>query len=192
MDMAIYHVELQSMSPLLMHNPDSMKPRDDKPGRQRIPKPEDEARASAYRLPDGQLYLKADMFRGSLLNACVGQRVGRKAAKPVFNAALFTTDREVSPLVDPTTRKPLTTWETDTRRVVVQNQGIIRARARVPHWLCEVEFEFDPDMLAIEWIDTMLALAGKISGVGDYRPSAPKGKGGPYGRFIVASEGVAR
>ena len=71
------------------------------------------------------------------------------------------------------------------RRAVVQGQGVLRARARVPEWQTEVEFEYDPDFVTPEIIAEAFSIAGRVVGIGDYRPRCPRGKGGPFGRFSV-------
>jgi hypothetical protein len=165
---------------LLMHNPAGMqRGGEGKMGAKKIPTPEEEAAASVYKLPTGQLYVKADAIRSAAIDAVKGRKIGKQFASRLFSSCLFITD-EFCPLAN---GKPITTYEVDTRRAVVQGNGIMRSRALVRKWECEIELEYDPDFLSVENLTEALNLAGKTVGIGDYRPRPPKGKGGPYGRF---------
>jgi hypothetical protein len=50
-----------------------------------------------------------------------------------------------------------------------------------------VTFEYDDDFKLVEedHVFDALVRAGRISGLGDNRPSNPNGNPGPYGRFRV-------
>jgi hypothetical protein len=182
--MATIRFKLTSMEPgLLMHNPAGMQSSKGL-NRKVIPTPEEEAERSSYRLPTGQLYVKAAAFRSALIEALKGRRIGKNSASKVAASVVFTTE-ECCPLAN---GKVLKNYEIDLRRAVIQGQGVLRARACVPSWHCEVEFEYDPDFVTPEIILEGMQLAGRLVGVGDYRPRGPvwsKGTGGPYGRFTV-------
>ena len=172
---------IRGVTPLLMHNPSQMR-RAETMARKTIPSPEEEAEAGLYRFDTGELYIKADHVREAMKAAAVGVRFNRKAAKPVLAAAvmehpdyprfLLTRDGE-----------PITTWDIDTRRAVVQRQGILRSRpvVRLP-WQATCVFIFDVGVVAdpAPLVATMMQ-AGQTSGLLDYRPS----KGGSFGRFEV-------
>ena len=181
MDTIKYRVT--STSPLLMHNPSAMMGGNGGEVKaKKIPTPEEEAAAGAYRMEGGQLYIPVRAFRGSILNGCKGLRIGKIAAKTVFAGALFAAG-EQCPLVDPDTGKPLKNYEIDVQRAVITSTkaAVMRARPRVDRWACELELEHDPDFLEPSQIDSVFATAGQIVGVLDYRPA----KGGPYGKYKV-------
>jgi hypothetical protein len=173
-----------NISPLLMHSPQAMRNAGTGMNRKRIPSPEEEAEAGTYRLPSRQLYLPTTAFRSALIDASTGRRLGKTSAPRLFAAALFV-QAPHTPLVHPTTGAPLAEYAIDVQRVVVQNAGVLRARPRLDAWAGEVAFEYDADFLTPEVIEEAFGLAGRLVGVGDYRPRCPKGKGGPYGRFTV-------
>jgi hypothetical protein len=166
---------------LLMHNPAGMRSPDGTMGRRKIPTPEQEAEASCYRLPSGQLYMKSDAIRAAVIKATQGRKIGKFSAKKIFGACLFSA-QEVCPLFTKN-GEPLTTYSVDVQRAVVQGQGVMRARAKISDYVMEVEFYYDPEFLNRSNIEEAIQLAGKIIGIGDYRPDCPKGVGGPYGRF---------
>lgn len=169
-------------SGLLLHNPAGMSraPEEATIGRKIIPTPEEEAEAGAYRMPSGQLYLPSIHVRAAILGAASGMKIEKKPARQILSAGLFTLS-EYCPLFDPETGDALKEYEIDIRRAVVQRQGIRRARPKLPRWACEIEFQFDTLLLNPKIIKDVLDLAGRIVGVGDYRPS----KGGPFGRFMA-------
>lgn len=169
------------VSPLLMHSPAGMS-REKPPakfGAKIIPKPEDEAEAGAYRLKDGQLCAQSDWFREALKGASRGKRFGKVSAYQIISSAVFVV-RTSNPLVHPKTGTPLTEYEIDIRRAVIQKIGVSRARPIIAEWELELPLDVDRDILVnLEPLTELLNMAGKYPGVGDYRP----GKGGVFGRF---------
>lgn len=167
------------VSPLLMHSAAAMVAPAAGVGQKRIPTPTDEAERGCYRLPSGQLYLPSIAFRASMLGAAKGRRIGKQAARGVLSGAMFTAALHVP--LENEKGKPLTDYEVDVQRVVVQRQGVMRARPRIDAWTGVLQLEYDADFLKEDWLREFLEIAGKTIGVGDYRPE----RGGPYGRFRV-------
>lgn len=179
---------------LLMHNPAGMAAaasEGDKPQRagKKIPKPEDEALASLYVLPESnQLYAAGDWFREASIIAAKEfrdtSRRGRATMQQRVTANLFLSELYF-PLANMDTGKPITSdpddWEMWLKRVVIQRQGIVRARGLIHNWACDVEFEYDNEAISPDEIAPIVNAAGKFPGVGDYRP----GTKGPFGRFRV-------
>jgi hypothetical protein len=93
---------------------------------------------------------------------------------------VFIVDQE-TPLSDPDDGSELKDFEIDIRRAVVQRAAVPRVRARVPRWSGDVSFEYDPDFIRPDMIEELLNLAGKLVGVGDFRPA----KKGEFGRFTA-------
>lgn len=59
----------------------------------------------------------------------------------------------------------------------------LRVRPMFPAWTLEGRLVATEDVLKLEYVTSLLSLAGKVGGVGDWRPSSPKP--GPYGRFTA-------
>lgn len=165
-------------SPLLQCNPSGMKPQ--KAGRKKIPSPEEEAEKGTYRLDNGQLYLKAEALRNSCVEGGKGLRLGKESCKGILRSTVFETE-ETCLLADPDTGIPITDYEIDTRRAVVQRQGILRSRPMIQNWATEIELEYDEDFISPEAIRDYFEIAGRRVGVGDYRPQ----RGGHFGRYTV-------
>jgi len=195
--MKIVKLEITGVGGLLMHNPASMRGGSSSElqrGGKKIPEPYDEAKAGLYVLPNHQLYLKSDMFREAALIAAADakdpSRKGRATMTRRFAASVFLCS-EHCPLfrADSSRDVPITDkdddWEIDTRRVVIQKNGILRSRPKITNWRCPLEFEYDEEMIDPSIILQIVQGSGKTPGVGDYRI----GKKGPFGRYAAALAG---
>lgn len=153
-----------------------------------IPTPEVEAERGAYRLPDGSLYFPAAGFRGALVHAGSGQRIGKRAATSVLKSTIFAT-AEAAPLTDPATGDPIRDYVIDVRRSVPPGArggvSVMRARPRLDKWAATVAFEYDEALIDPGMILHFLAIGGRNVGVGNFRPE----KGGWFGRFTVEGDG---
>jgi hypothetical protein len=166
------------LSPLLTNNPASMSTQDGGPKKKKIPSPEEEAKAGLYVNANGCYYIPSIAFRSALLAAMVGKKIGKRAARTIMAASVFNADEQTI-LIDPDTEKPLTEYVIDSRRAVVQGQGITRHRPRFDKWAAKVTFEIDEEMMPVKAVEEWLNEAGTMAGGGDYRVN----KRGPFGRF---------
>ena len=179
---------ITGMSPLLMHNPAGGMSAPSKDLKvKKIPSPEEEAEASTYRMPSangdkGQLYAPSIALRSSLIDGGLNQKLGKESLRGLLAQVVFVVD-EFCPLTHPDTGEPLVDYEVDTRRAVIQGNGIMRSRAKLPEWATEISLEYDPDLIETRHILAAFELAGRRVGILDYRPRCPKGKGGPFGRY---------
>jgi hypothetical protein len=189
---------VQSIPPgLLMNAPNAMR-RAGEPDPQggKVPSAEQEAEDGAYRLPDNALYFPGSGFRKSLINAAMEfsyKKGGRGRAvrlSGTLGGILFIAEDKV-PLIDPETGAPITEYEIDQRRVVINgSSAVVRARPLVREWASSVKFDYlaeyiDADEAELN-VTNAFRCAGMTVGVGNYRPDKRlKGTGGPYGRFTV-------
>lgn len=185
--MEILHFKINGLSALLMHSPASMQPKtaEQLKARGQVFDPGEEAAKSRYLLPDGNLYIPAIAVRNSLLNGSKGYTVApRRAARPVLAAAIIIAD-EAFPLLDGNGNpKGGDDYTIDSRRAVVQRQGIIRSRAKIElPWQLECAFSFNSELIPINIVEQALRNAGQVVGLLDYRPE----KSGWFGRFEVAN-----
>lgn len=72
---------------------------------------------------------------------------------------------------------------------MVRNSGIngapdVRTRPIFREWACQITFKFIADLVKEKQLLALLAAAGHIVGIGDWRGQ----KGGPFGRFRLCSE----
>jgi hypothetical protein len=138
-------------------------------------KKEDDLEAYVYRNEKGILCVPAEQFRMCVVLAAKFKqdpRSPRKSASDLFKAAIFPTEEYCS-----TGKKD---WDyIDRRRVMIQRNAITRCRpAMLKGWEVDVSFEVVlPEYVSPELLNEVLQLAGKIHGVGDFRPT--------FGRFQV-------
>ena len=171
---------LKGATPLLMSNPAGMGKPAAPGGRKVIPTPEAEAEERAYRFPNKDLGMPAVAVRNSFLGGTKGMRKGKVAMGPVFSGAILPTDH-MFPLVDGD-GEPITEYEIDTQRVVVQRAGIMRSRPRLDSWNLIGTFNYNRDVgISPDDIQLVATSAGLTVGIGDYR-IANKGW---YGSFVL-------
>lgn len=172
--------------PLMQHNPAGMAAVDPGASKKKIPTPTEEAELGTYRLPSGQLYIKSEAFRGAILTAASGFKIGKTAAKPILAAGVEFPDIEC-PLIHPTTGKPIHEYAIDIRRAVLnRKQAVMRSRPRIDEWACELRLMIDDEIIPDSAVVLMLLTeAGKRVGVCDQRPGSPHTPG-PYGTFSAS------
>ena len=165
---------------MLTNNPAKMGQSSQGAKTKKIPSPEEEAEAGLYKDAEGNYCFPTMGFRASLLNVLSNKKVGKKAANVVFSAAVFVEDEYVI-LRDPKTWKPLKDYDIDSRRCVVQRNGVIRSRPKFPRWGCDLIFKVDTDLVSEDQAFEQLSEAGQVIGVGDFRPA----RKGMFGRYLV-------
>jgi len=145
----------------------------------------DDVDSYVYRTPDGMVGLSGTQLFGSIAGpqgaAKFRQdpRSPRKSALDLFRAAVVVLD-DVTPLYRD--GELCATWEyLDRRRVMVQRQGITRVRpAFMPGWTATFNLMVNlPQYVNPALLLEVLVDAGRLCGVGDFRPS--------FGRFQVTS-----
>jgi len=67
--------------------------------------------------------------------------------------------------------------------VKVSTSKVMRTRPVFPVWSVTFKCEIDPTVLEVQQVLDSLSNAGKLVGIGDWRPGAPRG--GSFGRFIA-------
>lgn len=190
--MQIVRFKVTGVGAILMNNPASMRGGADIPqrGGKKIPAPYDEAKSKLYIVPGGdQLYAPSDAFRESSLIASKDirdpTRKGRQSMLNRFSASVFLCTEHCPLYRASDNGAPITNnddeWEIDTRRAIVQKQGVLRSRPKISDWACPVEFEYDEETIDPNLILAIMQQAGKFPGVLDYRV----GRKGPFGRFTA-------
>lgn len=177
MSLVVYDVTLRGRSPYLMHRfpienggeGNSRTIREDLT-------PAQEAERSAYRKPDGELYIPAEQVEGAVRDGARFHKIGKRAAWPLAAAAVRVCTRKLG----------LGTKEyaVDTRSAVIPSTRgrIVRHRAMIADWQVSFEVEVDTELYSDSLLRKVVFNdAGVRCGIGDFRP----GKGGPYGRFDV-------
>ena len=147
-------------------------------------------------------YWSTDAFHAALKNA--GAKIikkGRTCFKNFVAADLIPGESDVNPLTYASPRRGVPAPRTleglwadpfyrDIRPARVGSSKIMRTRPKFTGWKFEVPFLLDTEVLDLADLERILALAGQVVGLGDWRPE----KGGRRGRFTatVADLGEAR
>jgi len=161
-------VTIRGLTPLLMNrlNPESLKSKTRMKMEQYST--EEDAKKSAYIAEiDGkrQLYIPQEALYSMIINTAKQYKVRRMSL-----ASLLAGTMRVEP-----EKVPLGTdkYEIDERAVVIQNQRVLKGRAKLPEWSAKFQLVYDSRRLP-EGIETtmkeILEDAGTRMGILDYRP----------------------
>lgn len=143
--------------------------------------PEAEFEASRYRLPDGRDGLPAVAFKSAIVG---GARFFGKSVSMVSLKQQIFVGGEVD--AEGTLLVPIEGDVSMREDCVRVGNGVadLRYRAMYSNWSATLEIQFLSSVLAPESVIALVE-AGGMGGVGEWRPSAPKGYTGMYGRFVV-------
>jgi len=172
----VFSVSIVGESPLLMNRVVDVGG-SERRGEKDSPKRED-VLAKAYS-NDGKLYQPAMTIHRAMIAAASSYKMpggGRKAVTPLIAGAIA-----FEPEAIPHVRQE---WVVDSRTVVVPaTRGRVnRYRPRLDKWELRFKLHLLDDRLDTGLVQRILEDAGRMIGIGDYRPQ----KSGPYGRFRVA------
>lgn len=137
----------------------------------------DNIESYVYRDDDGLLCIPAEYMRMSIINAAKFKqdpRSSRKSAMDLYKAAIVC----LSPLAS----LGCADWDyEDKRRVVVQRAGINRTRpAMKAGWIATFDLLCNiPEYICPSDLNETIQTAGKLIGIGDFRPS--------FGRFNITN-----
>ncbi len=140
-------------------------------------KKSDNLESFIYRDEDGHVCLPGEYVRMAMVFAAKFKqdpRSPRKSAFDLFKAGIISLT-ELAKINGGTDK-----WDfLDQRRVVVQRNGITRMRpAFLKGWTAELVLSVNtPEYIDFQFFNEVLQTAGKLIGVGDFRPT--------YGRFDI-------
>lgn len=136
----------------------------------------DDIETFVYRDPSGNICLPGEYFRQSIIHAAKFRqdpRSPRKSAMDLFKAAVIV-ETELASL-------GIKKWDyEDHRRVVIQRSAITRVRPAISKgWkVTFIVLVLLPEYIAIDDLQDTIMNAGRLIGVGDFRPT--------YGRFYIS------
>lgn len=171
-------VEIEGMSPLLMHNmgAKALESMSEKVKREKITHtPEEDAEDAVYRTESGELFIPARALKRCLVNASSWYKVGRKSAKQFIAGCVRINPEELT--------LGTSDYEIDGQPVVIQRARIVRYRPRLDKWKVTFEIHYDTKYWKghEDTLYEILEEAGVRVGLLDYRPQ----KGGDYGTFKI-------
>lgn len=135
----------------------------------------DNVESYVYRNEDNEICLPGEYLRGAIIGAAKFRqdpRSPRKSAMDLVKAGVIS--------LTPLASLGATAWDyEDHRRVVVQRNAVTRVRpAMRAGWKAEIQLMINlPEYIDQPFLLEVLSMAGRLIGVGDFRPT--------YGRFDV-------
>ena len=171
------------LSPLLCNSPQSMfaaAGAKAAKGKQ-IPTPAEEAELGTYRNEDGSFMFPVIGPRNALLVASKNYKAKGKRGSVFGDLAHIQPETEYAAILNGD-GGPAKSYTKDTRRVVVQRNGVLRTRPRFENWSLRFGLLYDSELIKDpETLRVIMDDAGNRIGIGDYRPA----KWGWFGRFKV-------
>lgn len=137
----------------------------------------DNIESYVWRNEQKEICLPGEYVRGSIVMAAKFRqdpRSPRKSAMDLFKAGVIS--------MTPLASLGVTEWDyEDRRRVTIQRNGITRVRpAMKVGWKAEMDFMINlPEYIDEAFFREVLGMAGRLVGVGDFRPT--------YGRYDLTS-----
>lgn len=173
---------LRGKTPLLMHSPKGMSAPRAGGRKTEVPPPKEEAEGGLYLDDEGAVLFPGIALRNAIVAASSAYKAkGRASMKGQVGHIMFTP--EFVPLLKPNGKQyRIGEHEIDSRRAVVQRNGIVRSRPLFREWAANVGIVYDPLLVRADVLLTIAKDAGNRIGVLDYRPQ----RSGWFGRFEVS------
>ena len=176
--MKTYKVTIEAASPLLMNRPSTMIGDISKDKKSFKNEPEEMANSKLYINPKGKLYQPSTHLYGSLIEAGKHKKVvgkGKATYSKIVGYAIQIEPFEIEHQIQD--------WEIFSILAVNPNTKgrYLLHRPRLKEWKLNFEVTFDESEIAPVIMRELFDIAGKIAGIGDWRPA----KKGFHGKFNV-------
>lgn len=146
----------------------------------KVYKAEDEAALRVYKDKAGNFCHPSEAITRSMVKGVGGKKFGKMFATAVLKSTVFLVEK--LSVIEDEEGNPVTSYEIDSRPVVVGNARVMRHRPEFPvGWTMRVSLEVDTAIITPEAVLSAMNLAGRIVGIGEMRPAL----GGGYGRFTA-------
>ena len=178
--MKTYKATIQGISPLLMNRPSAMIGDISKDKKPFEDNPEGMAKTKLYVNPKGKLYQPSTHLQGALVEAGKAKKVvgkGKSTYSKIVGYAVTINPFEIL--------HKKQAWEVFSVLAVnpsTKGRNLLH-RPMLKEWELDFEVEFDETEIQPSIMKELLEIAGKIAGLGDWRPA----KKGPHGKFHVTS-----
>ena len=186
-------LEIKGITSLIMHHFSKKAQKQMRDSQQKVARsqkesrnPDEEWKAACYVVPGqedaedwkpGKYYWPATAFKLAFLYG-VGQMQDKaKLPKNLATGWLFVHD-------DPILDFESVSLKEDTGRIGMGTTTLIY-RPYFNEWSVDLHVDFNSNTISLEQVVSLMDLGGYAGGIGDWRPSAPKNKGGSFGRFRV-------
>lgn len=188
-------IEIEGITPLIVHNFSEKSKRQmlrkqmkvaPETGRE-AKNPEENFRNSLYVLPGkekmkddsvGKYYVPGISFKHAAVDGC--RYIDAKELNMTRAKGLFFIEDIPGPVIKFSSLVMREDYVKNETKV-----ADIRHRGEFQNWSVDLNISFNQNTVNLDQIVTMLNAGGYHCGIGEWRPSAPKGRPGIYGRFRV-------
>lgn len=179
--MKTYEVVINGTTPLLMNRPTSdieEKSKDRKHGNLTS---EDMARKKLYEI-EGKLYQPATHLQGALIEAGKHKKVMGKGTSKATYSKIVGYAVEINPFEIVHKNQKWEIFSIQAVNPTTKGRNLL-SRPMLKNWELKFEVTFDDTEISQEDLKEIFDIAGKIVGIGDWRPA----KKGRFGKFQVTS-----
>lgn len=174
-----YNVTIKGITPLLMNRPTEMIGEKSKDVRRENMTPREQAELKIYEL-EGKLYCPATHLQGALVEAGKHKKMMGKGSSRANYSKVCGYAVQIEPFE---IEHKIQKWEVFSILAVnptTKGRNLLH-RPRLKDWELDFEVIFDDEQIEVPVMKELFEIAGKIVGIGDWRPA----KKGRFGKFQV-------
>jgi len=181
--MKIYTLTIKGITPLLMNRPSQLEISDkSKDVKREVRTSKEIAENKLYKDSNGKIYMPSTWFRGALVEAGKQKKMGGKGSSKATYSKAIGSSVSVEPF-EIVLKKQV--WDVFTILAVnptTKGRNLLH-RPIFKSWEADMKVVFEEEQIEPEVLKEIFDIAGKIVGVGDWRPA----KKGMFGKFQVIS-----
>ena len=173
-----YKITVEGISPLLMNRPSNLIADISKDKKSFKDDPKGDAESRLYVTQKDKLYQPSTHFQGCLIEAGKQKKVvgkGKATYSKIVGYAVSIDEFEIEHLIQKWDIFSVLAVNPSTKGRYMVNRPILKK------WKLTFNVTFDDSEIAPSIMKELFDIAGRIAGVGDWRPA----KKGPYGKFQV-------
>ena len=178
--MKTYNITLEGTSPLLMNRPSQLDIGDkSKTSKRETQTPSEIAEAKLYKDAKDNIYLPATWFQGCIVEAGKHKKMMGKGSSKATYSKVAGSSVEINPFEIVLNSK----WKVFSILAVnptTHGRNILH-RPQFDKWKADFEVTFDEEAIEVPVMKELFDIAGRIVGIGDWRPA----KKGRFGKFQV-------
>lgn len=180
MKMKTYNISLEGTSPLLMNRPSQLDIGEkSKTSKRETQTPEQIAECKLYKDSEGQIYLPATWFQGTIVEAGKSKKMMGKGSSKATYSRVAGSSVEVNPF-EITLNADWKVFSILAVNPTTKGRNVLH-RPQFDKWNISFEVTFDEEAIESEVVKELFDIAGRTVGVGDWRPA----KKGRFGKFQV-------
>ena len=179
--MQTYDVTIKGVTPLLMNRPTSEIDETSKERKIGNETPQSRAEKKLYEI-NGELYTPATHLQGALIEAGKHKKVMKKGTSKATYSKIVGYAVEVNPFEIVHKKQKWEVFNIQAVNPTTKGRNLL-SRPMLKDWELDFEVTFDETELDQATLKELFDIAGRIVGIGDWRPA----KKGRFGKFQVVS-----